>query len=152
MNAGDWPQNYVVQKNSESPDGRYGVLVLSKQAAIDQDQTEGNSTYLANLRTRQTPRLNPWNGLFRGTKPSGFDCGVVAGLEIVRCNRLGTVRFASSSVVKPKDSTFAQTDVGERIKQSLNTVLRKQSHDSEISGEASPHFRLNSDERFAFGP
>jgi hypothetical protein len=52
--AADWPPNYVVRKNSKSPDGRYGGLVLSKEAAIDQDQTEGNTTYLANIETRQT--------------------------------------------------------------------------------------------------
>jgi hypothetical protein len=51
--SADWPQNYIVHKNSASPDGRYAVLVLSKDAAIDQDQTEGNIAYLANLQTRQ---------------------------------------------------------------------------------------------------
>ena len=54
VEAGDLPENYVVHEHSESPDGRYGVLVLSQQAAIDQDQTEGNTTYLANLQTRKT--------------------------------------------------------------------------------------------------
>ena len=44
------PQNYIVHKNSESPDGRYGVLVLSNEAAVKEDQTEGNSIYLADLR------------------------------------------------------------------------------------------------------
>ena len=51
--AGDWRQNYIVRNGSESPDGRYAVLVLSKQAAVDQDQTEGNATYLANLQTHR---------------------------------------------------------------------------------------------------
>ena len=40
--AGDWPQDYVVHKDSESPDSRYGVLVLSHEAAVDNDQTEEN--------------------------------------------------------------------------------------------------------------
>jgi hypothetical protein len=51
--AADWPQNYIVHKNSASPDGRYAVLVLSKEAAIEQDQTERSTAYLANLQTRQ---------------------------------------------------------------------------------------------------
>ena len=51
--AADWPQNYVVHEHSESPDHRYGVLALSKEAAIEQDQTDGNTTFLANLQTRQ---------------------------------------------------------------------------------------------------
>jgi hypothetical protein len=52
--AGDWPENYIVHEHSESPDGHYGVLVLSQKAAVDQDETEGNTTYLANLQTRKT--------------------------------------------------------------------------------------------------
>lgn len=52
--AADWPQDYIVHENSASPDGRDAILVLSKQAAIDQDQTDGNITYLANLQTHQT--------------------------------------------------------------------------------------------------
>ncbi len=52
--AGDWPEHYIVHEHSESPDGRYGIVVLSQQAAIDQDKTDGNTSYLANLRMRQT--------------------------------------------------------------------------------------------------
>lgn len=51
--ASDWRANYIVHENSESPDQRYAVLVLSKQAAIDGDQTEGNTTYLADLQTHK---------------------------------------------------------------------------------------------------
>ena len=47
--AGDWPENYIVHEHSESPDGHYGILVLSQQAVIDQDGTDGNITFLANL-------------------------------------------------------------------------------------------------------
>ena len=50
--AGDCPQNCVAHKDSESPDRRYGVLVLSHEAAIDKDQIE-RTPYLANLETRQ---------------------------------------------------------------------------------------------------
>jgi hypothetical protein len=52
--SGEWPENYIVHEDSESPDGHYGVLVLSQQAAIAQDETDGNTTYLANLQTRKT--------------------------------------------------------------------------------------------------
>jgi hypothetical protein len=48
-----WPQDYIVHEGSESANGRYAVPVLSKQAAIDQNQTEGNTTYLANIETWQ---------------------------------------------------------------------------------------------------
>ncbi len=30
----DWPKGYIVAKGSESPDGRYGILIESKQSAL----------------------------------------------------------------------------------------------------------------------
>jgi len=54
-------RDYVAHKDSESPDSRYGVLVLSHEAAVDKGQTEGNTPYLANLETR------PILGEIRGT-------------------------------------------------------------------------------------
>ena len=35
--------DYVAHKDSESPDSRYGVLLLSHEAAVDKDLTEGNT-------------------------------------------------------------------------------------------------------------
>jgi hypothetical protein len=95
--AGDWPQNYIVQKNSESPGGRYGILVLSKQAAIDQDQIEGNTTYLANLETRQTLREIHGTDYFEGQNHR--DLHVVWVPDSTACaleydGRLGSIRFS----------------------------------------------------------
>jgi hypothetical protein len=68
---------------------------------------------------------------------------------MVRRNGVGWGRFgfASNSILEPKDSSFSQTDIGERIQKSLDSVMRKQSRDPEISGEASVHFRLSPDRK-----
>jgi hypothetical protein len=51
--AADWPQNYVVQENSESPDGRYSVLVQSQDAALAEDDNE-SAVYLADTKAHAT--------------------------------------------------------------------------------------------------
>jgi hypothetical protein len=143
----DWPQNYIVHKNSAAPDGRYAVLVLSKEAAIDQDQTEGNTAYLANLQTRQAIGDIRGTDYFEGQNHRDLTVDWAPDSRwcvITDWSRFG---FASSSILEPKDSSFSQTDIGERIQKSLDSVMRKQSRDPEIGGEASVHFRLNPDRK-----
>src|ERR1700730_4477354 len=52
--GGNWPEDHTVLKNSTSPDGRFGVLVVSREAGVNDDRTADNVTYLANLQTHQT--------------------------------------------------------------------------------------------------
>lgn len=90
--AGDWRQNYIVRNGSELPDGRYAVLVLLKQAAVDQDQTEGNAAYLANLQTHR--HLAKFAApIISMDKPSRLNPRVILGFEVVCCNGLGSIRF-----------------------------------------------------------
>jgi uncharacterized protein YecT (DUF1311 family) len=143
--AADWPQNYIVHKDFESPDGRYGVLVLSHEAAVNQDQTDGNITYLADLQTHQTLGEIRGTDYFEGQNHRDFT--VTWAPDSKRCvvTDWGRFGFASSAVLELKDSSFTQTEIGERIQKSLNSVMQKQSHDPEISGEATPYFRLTPD-------
>jgi hypothetical protein len=145
--AGDWPQNYIVRNGSESPDGRYAVLVLSKQAAVDQDQTEGNATCLANLQTRQTLLEIRGTDYFDGQNRRDLTLAWSSDSKWCVVTDWGRFGFSSSSILEPKDSTFTQTDIGERIQKSLNSVIQKQSHDHEMSGDVTPYFRLGPDRK-----
>jgi len=145
--AGDWPQNYIAHKDSDSPDGRYAVLVLSKKAAIDQDQTEGNTAYLANLQTRQTLGEITGTDYFEGQNHRDLSVAWSPDSKWCVVTDWGRFGFASSSILEPKDSGFTQTDIGERIQKSLNSLMQKRSHDPEMSGEATPYFRLSSDRK-----
>jgi hypothetical protein len=51
--ANDWPPNYIIHKNSESPDGRYAVLVQSQDAALVEDDNE-SAVYLADTKAHAT--------------------------------------------------------------------------------------------------
>jgi hypothetical protein len=145
--AADWPQNYIVHKNSASPEGRYAVLVLSKEAAIDQDQMEGNTAYLANLQPRQPIGDIRGTDYFEGQNHRDLTVDWAPDSRWCVVTDWGRFGFAPSSILEPKDSTFSDTDIGERIQKSLDSVMQKQSRDPEISGEARVHFRLSSDRK-----
>jgi hypothetical protein len=136
--AGDWPENYVVHEHSESPDGRYGVLVLSQQAAIDQDQTDGNTTYLANLQTRKTL------GEIRGTdyfeNQNHRDLQVSWAPDSSTCvlQYDGRYGFDSVFVLELKGESFRQIDIGKHIQKTLGQLF---------DGFVNAYFRFGPDHR-----
>ncbi len=136
--AGDWPQNYIVQKNSESPDGRYGVLVLSKQAAVDQDETEGNTTYLANLQTRQTLGEIHGTDYFEGQNHR--DLQVVWAPDSTACalEYDGRYGFESVFLLKLKGEGFRQIDIGKQIQKTLKRLF---------DGDVNAYFRFGPDHK-----
>jgi uncharacterized protein YecT (DUF1311 family) len=53
----------------------------------------------------------------------------------------------SISVLQIKDSSFSQTEIGDRIQKSLDNAMKKQAHDAEMSGDVSPYFRFGTDRK-----
>jgi uncharacterized protein YecT (DUF1311 family) len=143
--AGDWPKDYVVQENSESPDGRYAVLVQSQDAAGEQDDNE-SAAYLADVKNH--------TALGKIAKVDYFEHQNHRGLEVfwapdsTYCVVENDGRYGADtiSVLEVKDSNFIQTEIGERIQKSLDGVMKKQAH-SEIGGYVSPYFRLGTDRK-----
>ena len=131
--AGEWPENYIVHEHSESPNDHYGILALSQQAAIDQDQTEGNITYLANLQTRKTL------GEIRGTdyfeNQNHRDLQVVWAPDSNTCvlQYDGRYGFESVFVLELKGESFRQIDIGKHMEKTLARLFE---------GYISPYFRF----------
>jgi uncharacterized protein YecT (DUF1311 family) len=53
----------------------------------------------------------------------------------------------SISVLEINDSTFARTEIGDRIQKSLDGAMKKQAHDPEMAGDVSPYFRFGTDRK-----
>jgi uncharacterized protein YecT (DUF1311 family) len=136
--AADWPENYIVHEHSESPDGHYGVLVLSQQAAIDQYKTDGNTTYLVNLQTRKTL------GEIRGTdyfeNQNHRDLEVLWAPDSSTCvlQYDGRYGFDSVLVLELKDESFRQIDIGKHIQKTLDRLFE---------GYVSAYFRFAPDHK-----
>jgi uncharacterized protein YecT (DUF1311 family) len=133
LTAGDWPKDYVVHENSESPDRRYGVIVFSKQAAIEHDQTDANTSYLANLQTRQTLGEIRGTDYFEGQNHR--DLQVVWAPDSTACvlQYEGRYGFDSVFVLELKGESFRQINIGEHILKRLGRLF---------DGYANAYFRF----------
>jgi len=123
VEAGDWPENYVVHEHSESPDRRYGVLVLSQQAAIDQDQTDGNTTYLANLQTRKTLGEIRGTGYFENQNHRDLQVSWAPDSSMCVLQYDGRYGFDSVFVLELKGESFRQIDIGKHIQKTLGRLF-----------------------------
>jgi len=121
--------------------------VFSNEAAIKEDQTEGNTAYLANLQTHQTFGEIHGTDYFEGQNHRDFTVEWAPDSKWCVVTDWARFGFAASSILEPKDSGFSQTDIGECVRKSLDSVMQKQSHEPEMSGEVTPYFRLSPDRK-----
>ena len=143
---GDWPKDYVVKENSESPDGHYAVLVQSMDAATGQEENE-SGVYLADVKGHTT--LGNIDKVDYFEHQNHRDLEVFWAPDSGYCVVENDGRYGADtiSILEIKDSTFVQTEIGERIQKSLDGAMKKQVHDSEMSGYVSPFFRLGTDRK-----
>jgi len=144
--AADWPKGYVIQESSESPDGRYAVLVESQDVATEQN-TDESAVYLADRKAHTT--LGPIGKVDYFEHQNHRDLEVFWAPDSSYClvENDGRYGMDTLSVLEIKDSKSVQTDIGERIQKSLYDAMKKQSRDKEMSGDVSLHFRLSNDRK-----
>jgi hypothetical protein len=149
--ASDWPDGCVVYEKTESPDGRYGILVPSMDA-WEKDESLGETNYLADLKSHRLL------GKIRGA--DYFEHQNHRGLQVVWApdptwcvvEYDGRFGFDTISILEVKGSGFVQTDIGKQIDKSLKAAIAKQSHDPENSGgAATPDFRIGADRKVRVG-
>jgi len=144
--AGDWPKDYVVEENSESPDGRYAVLVQSTDAATAQDDNQ-SSVYLADVKSHTTLGSIDKVDYFEHQNHRGLEVFWAPDSSYCVVENDGRYGVDTISILEIKDSSFVQTEIDDQIQKALDGVMKKQSHDSEMSGDVSPHFRLGTDRK-----
>ena len=143
---GDWPKDYVVKENSESPDGHYAVLVQSMDAATGQEENE-SGVYLADVKSNTTMGNIDKVDYFEHQNHRGLEVFWAPDSSYCVVENDGRYGADTISILEIKDSTFVQTEIGERIQKSLDGAMKKQVHDSEMSGYVSPFFRLGTDRK-----
>ena len=143
---GDWPKDYVVKENSESPDGHYAVLVQSMDAATGQEENE-SGVYLADVKSNTTMGNIDKVDYFEHQNHRGLEVFWAPDSSYCVVENDGRYGADTISILEIKDSNFVQTEIGERIQKSLDGAMKKQVHDSEMSGYVSPFFRLGTDRK-----
>jgi uncharacterized protein YecT (DUF1311 family) len=144
--SADWPPNYIVQKNSESPDGRYAVLVQSQDAALAEDDNE-SAVYLADTKAHATLGEISKVDYFEHQNHRSLEVFWAPDSSICVVENDGRYGADTISILEIRDSSFVQTEIGEWIQKSLDGAMKKQAHGSEMSGYVSPYFRLGTDRK-----
>lgn len=144
--AGDWPKDYNVFENSTSPDGHYAVLVQTVDAAEAQDSNE-SSVYIADVKNHTT--LGEVDKVDYFEHQNHRSLAIFWAPDSSYCIVQNDGRYGVDRIeaVEIKDSKLIQTGIDERIQKSLDNVMKQKSHEKEMSGDVSPHFRLGNDRK-----
>ena len=143
--AGNWPEGYEVRENSQSPDGRYAIIV-PKDLNVNGDKP--NVNYLVDLQTQNLLGPIKYSDYFNGQNHA--DLQVFWSPDSKWCvaeyeNRFG---FDRIWLIEPKESTFDLVDIGERLERKLNTLLGeppRERKEEPVLGVGTAYIRLHND-------
>ena len=144
--AVNWPDGYVVYKNTASPDGRYGVLVPTMEA-WEQDESLSEANYLADIKNHRVLGKIDKVDYFEHQNHRGLEVFWAPHSSVCVVENDGRYGADSISVLEINDSSFAQTEIGDRIQKSLDGAMKKQAHAPEMAGDVSPYFRFGTDRK-----
>ena len=114
-----WPEGYVIAEKSESPDGRYGVLIPTKDSALYEDEDKIENT-LVNLKTHRRLCVISGAHYFPGKNHYGLAAAWADDSNWCAVTYDGRYGFENITLVEPKGSTCTQTDIGKHILKSLS--------------------------------
>ena len=143
--AVNWPDGYVVYENTASPDGRYGVLVPTMEA-WEQDESFSEANYLADIKNHRVLGKIDKVDYFEHQNHRGLEVFWAPQSSVCVVENEGRYGADSISVLEINDSSFAQTEIGDRIQKSLDGAMKKQAH-TEMGGYVSPYFRFGTDRK-----
>ena len=144
--AVNWPDGYVVYENTASPDGRYGVLVPTMEA-WEQDESLSEANYLADIKNHRVLGKIDKVDYFEHQNHRGLEVFWAPQSSVCVVRNDGRYGADSISVLEINDSSFVQTEIGDRIQKSLDGAMKKQAHAPEMAGDVSPYFRFGTDRK-----
>lgn len=145
--ATDWPDRYVVYEESKSPDGKYAILIPSREAA-ENDESAEETNYLADLPKHHLIGKIRDADYFENQNHRGLQVTWAPDSTWCIVEYDGRFGFGTISILEVKGSSFVQTDIGKQIDKSLIAAIAKQSHDRNSGGgDAITYFRIDADRK-----
>jgi len=127
-NAIDWPEGYVVQENTESSDGRYGVLVPTLDT-WEKDESVGEANYLADVKSHRLLGNIKGVDYFHNRNHAGLEGVWAANSKACVVQYDARYGWDLVFVLKLKDDGFEQIDIGKHIE-----AVQKRIFDGYLSG------------------
>jgi uncharacterized protein YecT (DUF1311 family) len=137
---------YVEYANTASPDGRYGVLVPTMEA-WEQDESLSEANYLADIKNHRVLGKIDKVDYFEHQNHRGLEVFWAPHSSVCVVENDGRYGADSISVLEINDSSFTQTEIGDRIQKSLDGAMKKEAHAPEMAGDVSPYFRFGTDRK-----
>jgi len=148
-NSAAWPQGYVVYEGSESDDGRYGIAVPESDDVEKEKPDAGGEeyyyvNYLADLKNHKLLGKIQGSDYFEHQNHAGLKTLWAEDSSWCLIQYDERFGFSSMAILEPKDTKVIQTDIGERIKKALATVIKSKGEgDDESGGDAMPYYQLD---------
>ena len=140
--ADEWPQGYIVEENSISPDQRYGIVLPSRETGADVEGEGENTNYFADLKANRLLGKIEGADYFQGQNHRGLDVTWSKNSKFAVVVYQGRFGFWSAVVFEMEDSRFTQTDIGSHIHKAIDSVIAKQTQHRDSGADASPLFRF----------
>ena len=135
-----WPAGYEVAEDSESPNGRYGVILPSREKAIEGNNDSFPNSF-ADLKTHRSRGVIRGVDYFQGQNHRGLSVAWAGDSSWCVLQYEARFGFDTISVIEPRGTTFTQTDIGRQIQKSLDAIIARQVRDGSAEGCANAHFR-----------
>jgi len=115
--------------------------------AWEQDESLSEANYLADIKNRRVLGKIDKVDYFEDQNHRGLEVFWAPQSSVCVVENDGRYGADSISILEINDSSFAQTEIGDRIQKSLDGAMKKQAHAPEIAGDVSPYFRFGTDRK-----
>jgi hypothetical protein len=148
--AVQWPSNFVLHSGTESPGGRYGILVPPRDSAESEDRGD---CYLVEIPSHRVLGALEAVDYFENQNHAGLSA--VWSADSRRCVVIREGRFGFDTIVllELRDQGFRQVSLGDTIQRALDAVTAKEAakdHRENPGGPATAYVRFAKDERIRF--
>ena len=146
--AVQWPSNFVLHSGTESPDGRYGILVPPH----DSESEDRGDCYLVDIPSHRV--LGALEAVDYFDNQNHADLSAVWSADSVRCilTRGGRFGFDRILLLELHDQGFRQVNLGTTIQRALDAVVAKEAAKDHLdsAGPANAYMRFAKDNRIRF--
>jgi uncharacterized protein YecT (DUF1311 family) len=134
-----WPEGNEVAEHSESPDGRFGILLPSRLVADALEDDKMPNT-LVNLKTHRRLGVIRTSHYFPGQNHSGLQVAWAPDSSWCAVTWEARYGFDTITLLEPKGATCTQVEIGRHIQKALNASIAQQAHDKSEGGYGSAYF------------
>ena len=139
--AGDeWPGGGSIIKGSQSPDGRFGILLPSRDEALENDEDDIRNT-LVDLQSHDELAVIRNVHYFPGANHRGLDVAWAPDSGWCVVTYGGRFGFQAITLLKKHGSRWEQADIGTHIQKALDAAVARQAENPGTTCSATAYFR-----------